>query len=245
MEMKYCDGDGDENVVLAAVAEHDRGKQLAEVLEKAIYSQVLSYKIDDEESTAAAVISAALNRPHTLALKNTEFTAVAVRKGEIMTLESTAVAKAPQSRKQAGYSPADVGHPDSPQMHWHYHEVGGFYRTYDKEPDPEGEPDPFDRLLWPGSFEDERDQFSHRSSDSNSLDSNDIWGSGRVLWRDDDGMLWNDMCLVGELIDKPPDSDDEPYYRKVNSDWDVAESDAYWREVDTCSFLDPDSDGEY
>ena len=40
MEMKYCDGDGDENVVLAAVAEHDRGKQLAEVLEKGIYSQV-------------------------------------------------------------------------------------------------------------------------------------------------------------------------------------------------------------
>ena len=149
-----------------------------------------------------------------------------------MTLESTAVAEAPQSRKQAGYSPADVGHPDSPQMHWHYHEVGGFYRTYDKEPDfsiPEGEPDPFDRLLWPGSFEDERDQFSHRSSDSNSSDSNDIWGSGRVLlWRDADGRLWNDMCLVGELIDEPPDSDDEPYYREVDSDFDV-----------------PDSDGEY
>ena len=33
MEMKYCDGDGDVNVVLAAVAEHDRGKQLAEVLD--------------------------------------------------------------------------------------------------------------------------------------------------------------------------------------------------------------------
>ena len=113
-----------------------------------------------------------------------------------MTLESTAVAEAPQLRKQAGYSPADVGHPDSPQMHWHYHEVGGFYRTYDKEPDfsiPEGEPDPFDRPLWPGSFEDERDQFSPR-----------------------------------RLIDEPQDSDDDPYYREVDSDFDV-----------------PDSDGEY
>ena len=49
-----------------------------------------------------------------------------------------------------------------------------------------------------------------------------------LLWRDADGRLWNDMCLVGELIDEPPDSDDEPYYREVDSDFDV-----------------PDSDGEY
>ena len=73
MEMKYCNGD--DHLSSAAVAEHDRGKQLA----------VLSKKIDDEEPTAAAVISAALNRPQTLALKSTELTAVAVLKGEIIT----------------------------------------------------------------------------------------------------------------------------------------------------------------
>ena len=101
MGIAFCDTLG--HLSLPAVAEHDHGKQLAEVLEEGIYTEVLSWKMDDEEPTAASVISAALNRPHTLALKNTEFTAVAVRKGEIMTLESTAVAEAPQSRKQAGY----------------------------------------------------------------------------------------------------------------------------------------------
>ena len=247
MGMKYCDGD--DHLSFAAVAEQ-RDKQLADVLKKGIYWKALSYKIDDEEPTAAAVISAALNRPQTLALNSTGLTAVADLKGKIMTQmsmhvgervreESAGEPSAIGPAEQAGYSPADVAHPDSPQMHWHYHKIGGFYRTYDKDPDfyiPEGEPDPFDRLLWPGSFEDERDQFSPRSSDHHhspsshhSSDSNDIWGSGRaLLWRDADGRLWNDMCLVGELIDEPPDSDDEPYYWEVDSDFDV-----------------PDSDGEY
>ena len=46
--------------------------------------EVLSWKMDQEEPTAASIISQALNKAHELALRTTELTALAVLKGEII-----------------------------------------------------------------------------------------------------------------------------------------------------------------
>ena len=46
--------------------------------------EVLSWRMDVEEPTAASVISQALNKSHELALRTTELTALAVLKGEII-----------------------------------------------------------------------------------------------------------------------------------------------------------------
>ena len=53
--------------------------------------EILSYKMDLEEPTAASVISQALNKGQEVALRTTELTAVAVLKGEIMVQMSRTV----------------------------------------------------------------------------------------------------------------------------------------------------------
>ena len=68
----------------AAVADSPNGKQLREVLDSGLNCEVLSWKMDVEEPTAASIISQALNKGHELAMRTTELTAVAVLKGEII-----------------------------------------------------------------------------------------------------------------------------------------------------------------
>ena len=79
----YCDAHG--CLSLTAVAASPNAKELAEIIEEGITCEILSWRMDVEEPTAASVISHALNRGHELALRTTELTAVAVLKGEIMT----------------------------------------------------------------------------------------------------------------------------------------------------------------
>ena len=78
----FCDDKG--HLCLTAVAESPNGKELAETVTEGLDCEVLSWKMDLEEPTAASVISHALNKGHELALRTTELTAVAVLKGEII-----------------------------------------------------------------------------------------------------------------------------------------------------------------
>lgn len=76
----YCDEKG--RLSVAAVADSQNGKELAETLEEGIYMEILSFKMDVEEPTAASTISQALNKGSQMALRTTELTAVAVLEGE-------------------------------------------------------------------------------------------------------------------------------------------------------------------
>ena len=78
----YCDDKG--RLSLAAVAEIANGKQLVVACEEGFLVEVLSWKMDVEDPKAASIISLALNTGHTLAMRTTELTAVAVLKGEII-----------------------------------------------------------------------------------------------------------------------------------------------------------------
>jgi len=80
--LHFCDDEG--KLSVAAVAAHENGKQIAQVLQEGIFSEILSWRMDVEEPTAASVISQALNKAHALALVTTELTAISVLKGEIM-----------------------------------------------------------------------------------------------------------------------------------------------------------------
>ena len=78
----WCDEQGQLSV--AKVVESPSGKELAEAMLEGLDCEVLSWKMDEEEPTAASVISCALNKGHEIALRTTELTAVAVLKGEII-----------------------------------------------------------------------------------------------------------------------------------------------------------------
>ena len=80
--LTYCDEK--RRLSLAAVAEHDNGKQLVLACDEGFMAEVLSWKMDVEDPKAASVISNALNTSHQLALRTTELTAVAVLRGEII-----------------------------------------------------------------------------------------------------------------------------------------------------------------
>jgi len=82
-DLTFCDDKG--RLSLSAVAEHPNGKELADVVAEGIDCEILSWHMDHEEPTAAALISQALNKGHELAMRTTELTAVAVLKGEIIT----------------------------------------------------------------------------------------------------------------------------------------------------------------
>ena len=79
----YCDNAG--KLSAAVVAQSQNGAELAELFGEGILCEVLSWRMDAEEPTAATVISQALNKGTELALRTTEITAVAVLKGAIMT----------------------------------------------------------------------------------------------------------------------------------------------------------------
>ena len=79
----FCDAHG--RLSLPAVAASPNAKELAEIIEEGITCEILSWRMDVEEPSAASVISHALNKGHEMALRTTELTAVAVLKGEIMT----------------------------------------------------------------------------------------------------------------------------------------------------------------
>ena len=81
-QIKYCDDKG--TLSIAAVAEHKNGKELELALQEGFLTEILSWKMDLEEPSAASTISQALNQGHQLALRTTELTAVAVLRGEIM-----------------------------------------------------------------------------------------------------------------------------------------------------------------
>ena len=77
-----CDVDG--RLSVTAVAASANGKELAEILVDGVQTEMLSWKLDDEEPNAASLISHAMNQPQQMAMRTTELTAVAVLKGEII-----------------------------------------------------------------------------------------------------------------------------------------------------------------
>ena len=81
-EMKFCDDQG--RLSLTAVAASTNAKEMAEVLADGLDCEVLGWKMDVEEPTAASIISQALNKGHEVALRTTELTAVAILRGEII-----------------------------------------------------------------------------------------------------------------------------------------------------------------
>ena len=78
----YCVANGELSATAAAKTQN--GAELAELLDEGILCEILSWRMDTEEPTAAATISQALNKGTDLALRTTELTAVAVLKGEVM-----------------------------------------------------------------------------------------------------------------------------------------------------------------
>ena len=81
-KITYCDALG--RLSLTAVAESKNGKELAEMVKEGLCAEVLSWRMDLEEPSAASIISQALNKANQLALRTTELTAVKVLKGEII-----------------------------------------------------------------------------------------------------------------------------------------------------------------
>ena len=75
----YCDAQG--KLSLSAVADHPNMKQLAESIQEGIEVELLSYKMDIEEPTAASIISQSLNIEQELGLRTSELSAVAILKG--------------------------------------------------------------------------------------------------------------------------------------------------------------------
>ena len=80
--IRFCDEEG--RLSLTAVAGTVNGKELLEVIDEGVGCEVLSWKMDVEEPTAAAVISAALNKCGDFAMKTTEWSALYTLKGEII-----------------------------------------------------------------------------------------------------------------------------------------------------------------
>ena len=78
----FCDDEG--RLSLSAVAATDNGKELLEVVTEGVQCEVLSWKMDLEEPTAASVISAALNKANDLAMRITEWSALYTLKGGII-----------------------------------------------------------------------------------------------------------------------------------------------------------------
>ena len=91
LNITFCDADG--RLSKTAVAEHPNGNELAEVLVQGLDCEVLSWKMNDHEPTAAEVISSAFNTGHELALRTTDITALKVLTGAIIAEASADVAQ--------------------------------------------------------------------------------------------------------------------------------------------------------
>ena len=117
--IKFCDAEG--LLSKAAVAESANGKELAEVIDEGILCEVLGYKMDIEEPTAAGIISEALNFPNSIHMRTSELSAISMLKGEIIAQQqanglSQQVAYATVRRKvlkQLGHAADD---PDLPEV---------------------------------------------------------------------------------------------------------------------------------
>ena len=70
----FCDDQG--RLSLAAVAATANGKELQEIVNEGVDCEVLSWKMEVEEPTAAAVISGALNKCSDFAMRTTEWSAM-------------------------------------------------------------------------------------------------------------------------------------------------------------------------
>ena len=80
--IKFCDEEG--RLSLTAVAGTVNGKELVEVIDEGVDCEVLPWKMEVEEPTAAAVISAALNKCGDFAMRTTEWSALYTLKGGII-----------------------------------------------------------------------------------------------------------------------------------------------------------------
>ena len=78
----FCDDQG--RLSLAAVAATANGKELQEIVNEGVDCEVLSWKMEVEEPTAAAVISGALNKCSDFAMRTTEWSALYTLKGGII-----------------------------------------------------------------------------------------------------------------------------------------------------------------
>ena len=78
----YQDKDG--KLSVSAVAASPNGKELAEILSEGIECEVLGWKMDVEEPSAASIISQSLNKAHELALRTTEVSALSILAQEII-----------------------------------------------------------------------------------------------------------------------------------------------------------------
>ena len=78
----FCDDQG--RLSLAAVAATAHGKELLEIVNEGVDCEVLSWKMEVEEPTAAAVISGALNKCSDFAMRTTEWSALYTLKGGII-----------------------------------------------------------------------------------------------------------------------------------------------------------------
>ena len=74
---------------MTAVAATENGKELVQVIREGVDCEVLSWKMAEEEPTAAAVISGALNKCSDLAMRTTERSALYTLKGQIIKAAKT------------------------------------------------------------------------------------------------------------------------------------------------------------
>ena len=74
---------------MTAVAATENGKELVEVIREGVECEVLSWKMAEEEPTAAAIISAALNKCSDLAMRTTEWSALYTLKAHIIKAAKT------------------------------------------------------------------------------------------------------------------------------------------------------------
>ena len=80
--INFCDDGG--RLSVAAVAATENGKELLEIVNEGVDCEVLSWKMDVEEPTAASVISAALNKCSDFAMRTTEWSAMFTLRGGII-----------------------------------------------------------------------------------------------------------------------------------------------------------------
>ena len=74
---------------MTAVAATENGKELVQNIRDGVDCEVFSWKMAEEEPTAAAVISSALNKCSDLAMRTTEWSALYTLKGEIIKAAKT------------------------------------------------------------------------------------------------------------------------------------------------------------
>ena len=77
---RYCDKG---RLLLSAVADIEKHKQMVMTMKEGLKMEVLSYKITLEEPKGCGIISCALNKGHEAVLRTTELTALKCLAGEV------------------------------------------------------------------------------------------------------------------------------------------------------------------